>query len=152
MWVQSSVWLFTVKEYNKISLIRFPRNFTIWRAMKFDLESCLDVSELDVWLDVFDLKSRAVDLISNKIEGKSLTTLIWRSSNDLDFDREQGCYFGPRDDSLFWQSVSRVFLSLFLCLFLIWETSIYRQLNSIWFGIFSQLLLRIIMNLIWFSI
>ena len=44
--------------------------------MKFDLESCLDVSKLDVWLDVFDLKSGAVGLISNKIEGKSRATLI----------------------------------------------------------------------------
>ena len=28
----------------------------IQRAMKLDLESYLDVSKLDVWLDVFDLK------------------------------------------------------------------------------------------------
>ena len=57
--------------------------------------------------------------------------------------REQGCSFGLRDDSLFWQSVSRVFLSLFLCPFLIWEASICRQLNSVWFWIFSQHLLRV---------
>ena len=44
--------------------------------MKLDLESCLDVSKLDVCLDVFDLKLRAVGLTSNKIEGKSLATLI----------------------------------------------------------------------------
>ena len=74
MWVQSSVWLFTMKEYKKTHLIRSPWNFTIWRAIKFDLELCLDVSKLDVWLDVFGLKSRAVGLISNKIEGKSLAS------------------------------------------------------------------------------
>ena len=27
--------------------------------MKLDFESCLDVSKLDVWLDVFNLKLRA---------------------------------------------------------------------------------------------
>ena len=54
--------------------------------MKLDLESCLDVSKLDVWLDVFDLKSRAIGLTLNKIEGKSLATLIWRSRNELDFE------------------------------------------------------------------
>ena len=86
MWVQPSVWLFTMKEYNKTP-IQSTRNFTIQRAMKLDLESCLDVSKLDVWLDVFDLKLRAVGLILNKIEGKSLTTLIWRSRNKLDFER-----------------------------------------------------------------
>ena len=32
--------------------------------------------------------------------------------------REQGCSFELRDDSLFWQSVSMVFLSLFLIFFL----------------------------------
>ena len=65
-----------MKEYNKTPLIRSPRNFTIRRAMKLDLESCLDVYKLDVWLDAFDLKLRVVGLISNKIEGKSLATLI----------------------------------------------------------------------------
>ena len=52
-------------------------------AMKLDIESCFDVSKLDVWLDVFDLKSRAIGLISNKIEGKSLATLIWGSRGAL---------------------------------------------------------------------
>ena len=65
-----------MNEYNKTPLIQSPRNFTIRKAMKLDLESCLDVSKLDVCLDVFDLKLRAVGLTSNKIEGKSLATLI----------------------------------------------------------------------------
>ena len=67
MWVQSSVCLFTMKEYNKTPLIRSPRNFTIRRAMKFDLESYFDFSKLDVWLDVlsFDFELRVAGLISN---------------------------------------------------------------------------------------
>jgi len=65
-----------MKEYNKTPLIQFPRNFSIQRVLKLDLESCLDVSMLDVCLDVFDLKLRAIGLILNKIEGKSLATLI----------------------------------------------------------------------------
>ena len=130
MWVRSFVWLFTMKEYNKTPLIQSPRNFMIRRAMKLDLESCLDASKLDVWLDVFDLKFRAIGLISNKIEGKSLTTLIWRSRNKLDFEGAK---------VLFWTriwlyilAVSVGFFSLCLCvLFFIWEVSIYRQLNGI---------------------
>ena len=56
--------------------------------------------------------------------------------------RERGCFFGHRDDTLFWQNISRVFLSLFVSHFLIWEVSIYRKFNSIWFEIFSQHLLK----------
>ena len=67
MWVQSSVCLFIMNEYNKTPLIRSPRNFMIWRAMKLDLESYFDFSKLDVWLDVlsFDFELRVVSLISN---------------------------------------------------------------------------------------
>ena len=36
----------------------------IQRATKLDLESCFDVSKLNVW-DVFDLPLRAVELIQN---------------------------------------------------------------------------------------
>ena len=56
--------------------------------------------------------------------------------------RERGCFFGHRADTLFWQNISRVFLSLFVSHFLIWEVSIYRKFNSIWFEIFSQHLLK----------
>ena len=37
-----------MKEYNKTPLIQSPRNFTIRRAMKLDLELYFDVSKLDV--------------------------------------------------------------------------------------------------------
>ena len=36
----------------------------IEKATKLDLESCFDVSKLDVW-DVFDLPVRPVELIQN---------------------------------------------------------------------------------------
>ena len=58
-----------MKEYNKTSLIQSPSNFTIWRAMKLDLESYFDVSKLDVWLDVlefwFEVEGRWLDLELN---------------------------------------------------------------------------------------
>ena len=65
MRVQSFVWLFKMKWYNEFLLFDFQETLRSKGAMKLDLESCLDVSKLDVWLNVFDLKSRAVGLISN---------------------------------------------------------------------------------------
>ena len=44
--------------------------------MKLDLESCFDVSKLDVWLNVFDLRLRGywldLELNQMEVEGKSL--------------------------------------------------------------------------------
>ena len=40
----------------------------IRRAMKLDFELCLDLSKLDILLDVFDLVSRVVGLIPNYIK------------------------------------------------------------------------------------
>ena len=140
MWVQSSVWLFTMKEYNKTLLIWSPRNFMIWRVMKLDLELYFDVSKLDVWLDVFEfwfgVEGRWLDL---ELNWRKIPTLIRRIRNEPWFweskgallDLEMTLYFG------------RVSVGFFSPSFLIWETSIYRQLNSIWFGIVSQHLLRI---------
>ena len=65
MWVQSSVWLFIMEEYNELLWFDFQEALQFKGAMNLDLESCLDVSKLDVRLDVFDLKSRVVGLISD---------------------------------------------------------------------------------------
>ena len=117
MWVQSSIWLFTMKEYNKTPLTRSPSNFTIRRAMNLDLESYFDVSKLDVWLDVlefwFEVQGRWLDL---ELNWRKISTLIWRNRNepwfwgskDVFLDLEMTLYFG---------SVRRVFLSKFLFLF-----------------------------------
>ena len=103
MWVQSSVWLFTMKEYNKTPLIRSPSNFTIRRAMKLDLESYFDVSKLDVWLNElefwFEVEGHWLDL---ELNWRKISTLIWRSRNEPCFwgsknallDLEMILYFG----------------------------------------------------------
>ena len=103
MWVQSSVWLFTMKEYNKTPLIRSPSNFTIRRAMKLDLESYFDVSKLDVWLNElefwFEVEGHWLDL---ELNWRKISTLIWRSRNEPWFwgstgallDLEMTLYFG----------------------------------------------------------
>ena len=103
MQVQFSVWLFTMKEYNKTPLIQSPSNFTIWRATKLDLESYFDVSKLDVWLDVlefwFEVEGRWFNLEPN---WRKISTLIWRSRKELWFwgskgallDLEMTLYFG----------------------------------------------------------
>ena len=118
MWVQSSVWLFTMKEYNKTSLIRSPSNFTIWIAMKLDLESYFDVSKLDVWLDVlefwFEVEGRWLDL---KLNWRKISTLIWRSRNEPWFwgskdallDLEMTLHFGKVSIGFFSLSFSHFF-------------------------------------------
>ena len=117
IWVQSSVWLFTIKEYNKIPLIQSPSNFTIRRAMKLDLESYFDVSKLDVWLDVlefwFEVEGRWLDL---ELNWRKISTLIWRSRNEPWFWGSKGALL-DLEMSLYFGSVSRVFLSKFLHFF-----------------------------------
>ena len=116
MWVQSSIWLSTMKEYNKTHLIRSLSNFTIRRAMKLDFESYFDVSKLDVWLDVlefwFEVEDHWLDL---ELNWRKISTLIWRSRNESWFwgskdallDLEMTLYFGR---------VSVGFFSLCFCL------------------------------------
>ena len=131
MWVQSSVWLFTIKEYNKTPLIWSPRNFMIQRAMKLDLESYFDVSELDVWLDVFEfwfvVESRWLDL---ELNWRKLPALIWRSRNEPWFWGSKGALLDLEMTLYFGRVLVGFFLFKFLH-FLIWEAFIYRQLNSI---------------------
>ena len=71
--------------------------------MKLDLESYYDVSELDVWLDVFEfwfgVEGRWLDL---ELNWRKLLALIWRSRNKPWFwwskgallDLEMTLYFG----------------------------------------------------------
>ena len=103
MWVQSSIWLFTMKEYNKTPLIRSPSNFTIRKVMKLDLESYFDVSKLDVWLNVlefwFEVEGCWLDL---ELNWRKISTFIWRSRNEPCFwgskgallDLKMTLYFG----------------------------------------------------------
>ena len=131
MWVQSSVWLFTIKEYNKTPLIQSPRNFMIQRATKLDLELYFDVSELDVWLDIFDfwfvVEGRWFDL---ELNWRKLLALIWRSRNKPWFWGSKGALLDLEMTLYFGRVLVGFFLSKFLH-FLIWEAFIYRQLNGI---------------------
>ena len=86
------------------------------------------------WFDAM-----AVGLISNWIKRESP---LWFEKVGISLD-EQWNSCELRDDSLFWQSVSVVFSLSVYPLFLIWDASIYWQFNNIWFGIFSQHLLRV---------
>ena len=112
MWVQSSVWLFTMKECNKTPLIRSPSNFTIRRAMKLDLESYFDVSKLDVWLDVlefwFEVEGHWPDL---KLNWRKISTLIWRSRNEPWFWESKGALL-DLEITLYFGRVSVEFFSL----------------------------------------
>lgn len=56
MRVQFFVWLFTMKGYNELLWFDLQEALRSKWAMKLYLELCLDVSKLDVWLEVFDLK------------------------------------------------------------------------------------------------
>ena len=47
MWVQSFVWIFTLKEYNKFLWFDFQDTLQSEKAMKLDLESSFDVSKLN---------------------------------------------------------------------------------------------------------
>ena len=112
MWVQSSVWIFTMKEYNKTPLIRSPSNFTIRMAMKLDLESYFDVSKLDVWLDVlefwFEVEGRWLDL---ELNWRKISTLIWRSRNEPWFWGSKGALL-DLETTLYFGRVSVEFFSL----------------------------------------
>ena len=129
MWVQSSVWIFTMKEYNKTPLIRSPSNFKIRMAMKLDLESYFDVSKLDMWLDVFkfwfEVECRWFDLDLRKIP-----TLIWRSRNELNFWGSKGALL-DLEMTLYFDRMLIVFFSLNFSIFLIWKASIYKKLNDL---------------------
>ena len=131
MWVQSSVWLFTIKEYNKTPLIRSLSNFTIRRAMKLDLKSYFDVSKLDVWLDVlefwFEVKGRWLNL---ELNWRKISTLIWRSRHESWFWGSNGALL-DLEMTLYFGRVSVGFFSLSFSLFFIWEAFIYRQLNGL---------------------
>ena len=112
--------------------------------MKLDLESYFDVSKLDVWLDVsefwFEVECRWFDLDLN---WRKTPTLIWRSRNEVDFWGSKGALL-DLEMTLYFDRMSVGFFSLNFChIFLIWEASIYKQPNSIWFWIFFQHLLRV---------
>ena len=93
-------------------MIRSPKNFTIWRAMKLDLELYFDVSKLDVWLDVFefwfDVEGRWLDLDLN---WRKIPTLIWGSRNELDFWGSKGALL-DLEMTLYFDRMSIVFFSL----------------------------------------
>ena len=152
MWVQSSVWLFTIKEYNKTPLIWSPRNFMIQRAMKLDLESYFDVSELDVWLDVFEfwfvVESRWLDL---ELNWRKLLALIWRSRNEPWFWGSKGAFL-DLEMTLYFGRVSVGFFSLSFSIFS-YEKPLFIS-NSIVFNLEFSLSIywELIMNLIWSSI
>ena len=133
MWVQSSE-CFTMKEYNKFLWFNLQETLRFEGAMKLDLESCFDVYKLNV----LDLMRGPLAWSRTRLKENphfDLKKYEWALINN-------GILVNFRDDSLFWRSVSSVF-SLSVLHFLIWEISIYRHLNSIQFGIFSQHLLRV---------
>ena len=153
MWVQSSVWLFTVKEYNKTPLIQSPSNFTIWRATKLDLESYFDVSKLDVWLDVlefwFEVEGHWLDLELNWMK---ISTLIWRSRNEPWFWGNNGAFL-DLEMTLYFGRVSVGFFSLNFPFFS-YEKPLFIG-NSIVFNLeffFSAFIDSWMMNLIWYLI
>ena len=115
MWVQSSEWLFAMKEYNKTPLIQSPSNFTIRRVMKLDLESYFDVSKLDVWLNVlefwFEVEGRWLDL---KLNWRKISTLIWRSRNEPCFWGSKGALLDLKITLYFGRVSVGFFLSKFL--------------------------------------
>ena len=84
-------------------------------------------------------KGRWLDLDLN---WRKIHTLIWKCRNELDFWGSK-CALLDLEMTLYFGRVSVGFFYLSFCHLLIWEVSIYRQLNSIQFGIFSQHLLRI---------
>ena len=133
MWVQSSVWLSTMKEYNKTPLIQSPSNFTIRRAMKLDLKSCFNVSKLDVWLDVlefwFEVEGHWLDLELNWMK---ISTLIWRSRNEPWFWGNKGAFL-DLEMTLYFGRVSVGFFFLNFSFFSYEKplAPIYRKLNSI---------------------
>ena len=100
--------------------------------MKLDLESCFDVSKLDVWLNVFDLRSRGywldLELNQMEVEGKSL---LWFEEVRMNLDFE-----GARvllldlEVTLYFDRVLVGFSLEVFVIFLIWEASIYRRLNG----------------------
>jgi len=100
--------------------------------MKLDLESSFDVSKLEVWLDVFDLRSRGywldLELNQMEVEGKSL---LWfkKVRMNLDFEGERVLLL-DLEVTLYFDRVSVGFSLEVFVIFLIWEASIYRRLNG----------------------
>ena len=130
----------------------------IRRAMKLDFELCLDLSKLDILLDVFDLVSRVVGLIPNYIKrnlkGKFL--LWFEVGIDLGFFFIfyfllvikltlvlRKCFL-DLDMALYFRRVFVWFFSLSVSHFLIWEASIIG--NSMVFDL--QFFLNIYLELI----
>ena len=151
MWVQSFVWLFTMKEYNKTPLIRSLSNFTIRTAMKLDLESYFDVSKLDVWLDVlefwFEVKGRWLDL---ELNWRKISTFIWKSRNEPWFWGRKGVFL-DLEMTLYFDRVSVGFFSL--SPHFSYEKPLFIG-NSIVFNLefYLSIYWELIVNLIWFSI
>ena len=126
-----------MKEYNK--LLWFDLQETLWSEGLWSLilnRAFMPPSWMSNWTYLIWCEGLWLDL---KLNWRKIPTLIRRIRNEPWFweskgallDLEMTLYFG------------RVSVGFFFPSFLIWETSIYRQLNSIWFGIVSQHLLRI---------
>ena len=118
-------------------MIWSPINFTIWRLWSLILNCALMALS---WMYLIWCEGRWLDL---NLNWKKIPILIWKSRNELDFWGSKGALL-DLEMTLYFDRVSVEFFSLSFCLlFLIWEAFIYKQLNSIWFEIFSQHLLRV---------
>ena len=133
-----------MKEYNKLLWFDFQetlRSEGLWSLILN--RALMPPSWMSNWTYLTWCEGLWLDL---KLNWRKIPTLIWKSRNELDFLGSKGALL-DLEMTLYFGSINRVFLSKFLSsfffFFFIWETSIYRQLNSIWFGIFSQHLLRV---------
>ena len=129
MWVQSSMWLFTMKEYNK--LLWFDLQETLQSEGLWSLIlncSLMSPSWMTSWMYLIWCNGCWLDLDFN---GRKIPTLIWRSRNELDFWGSNDALL-DLEMSLYFYKISIGFFSLNFCLpFLIWKPSIYRKLNDL---------------------
>ena len=129
----------------------------IRRATKLDFELCLDLSKLDIWLDVFDLVSRVFGLIPNYIKrnlkGKFLLWFevgidlgfFFGDKIDLGFEWERKCFL-DLDMALYFRRVFVWFFSLSVSHFLIWEASIIGNSMVFDFQFFLNIYLELIIK------
>ena len=129
MWVQSSMWLFTMKEYNK--LLWFDLQETLQSEGLWSLIlncSLMSLSWMTSWMYLIWCNGCWLDLDLN---WRKISTLIWRSRNELDFWGSNDALL-DLEMSLYFYKISIGFFSLNFCLpFLIWKPSIYWKLNDL---------------------
>ena len=129
MWVQSSMWLFTMKEYNK--LLWFDLQETLQSEGLWSLIlncSLMSPSWMTSWMYLIWCNGCWLDLDLN---WRKISTLIWRRRNELDFWGSNDALL-DLEMSLYFYKISIGFFSLNFCLpFLIWKPSIYRKLNDL---------------------